>query len=479
MKGHEFQLANLLTLASGPVGSAIAGILLIFLVSWTFPPAFLGTVAILELIALFSVMALTFGLDQAYVREYASAVDRYRLFGTAIKMPMLVATFVAIIAVFTYTLFEIIYSNIFDETFLFISVCYAWCSLLMRFLSIVIRMSKSAKIFSIIQVVHRATTLAIISTFLIFTEIRTLNLLLCSYLFGIVNSILIHAVICRQEILYALRNKTENTDLKNMLRFGIPTAFAAFCYALLSASDRLSLSLSANHYELGIYTVAVSVAGSLSILTAVFGILWAPYIYRLADGEGATPEMIRPYLEVVTMLTFFVGAAISGLAWLLPFAFPVDYDLIPGLIPACMSLPLLYILSEAYGIGIAVSRKTKFAIAASGLGALCALMMGAALVPIDPLSGAASAILMGSLAFLILRTEFSGRLWQRLPVQKLYLATFLYVLGCALSLWRTENDACFMVAYWIGFACVIAVMFRDRMVTSIQSTLVNIRQAMG
>ena len=179
------------------------------------------------------------------------------------------------------------------------------------------------------------------------------------------------------------------------------------------------------------------------------------------------------------MLTFFVGAAISVFAWVLPFVFPVDYDLVPRLIPACMSLPLLYILSEAYGIGIAVSRKTKFAVVASTLGALVALLIGSVLVPINPLSGAASATLAGSLAFLILRAEFSAKLWQRLPLQKLYFSTFLYVCGCVLSLWFIRKDTLFMIAYWTGVACLISIMFRHRLVATFQTSLATIRRAMN
>lgn len=220
-------------------------------------------------------------------------------------------------------------------------------------------------------------------------------------------------------------------------------------------------------------------AGSVGIFTAVFGILWPPYVYRMADGQGANPDFLRPYLEVVTMLTFLVGAAISGFSWFLPFFFPVAYDLIPRLIPACMSLPLLYILSEAHGIGIAVSRQTKFSVVASGLGALTALGAGAALAPIDPLNGAASAILAGSVVFLILRTEFSARLWQRLPAQKLYSATFFYVIGCALSLWCTRHDVVLIVGYWAGFVCAVAFMFRERLETITQVIFAWIRGARG
>jgi O-antigen/teichoic acid export membrane protein len=315
--------------------------------------------------------------------------------------------------------------------------------------------------------------------FLFFSEIRSLDILLYCYLIGILSSLIFYVVICWNEILSVFRIQINKSEFQNMLGFGIPTAIAAFFYALLSASDRLSLGFSANHYELGIYTVAVSAAGSLNILTAVFGILWAPYIYRIADREGAAPEKLRPYLETVTMLTFFVGAAISVFAWVLPFVFPVDYDLVPRLIPACMSLPLLYILSEAYGIGIAVSRKTKFAVVASTLGALVALLIGSVLVPINPLSGAASATLAGSLAFLILRAEFSAKLWQRLPLQKLYFSTFLYVCGCVLSLWFIRKDTLFMIAYWTGFACLISIMFRHRLVATFQTSLATIRRAMN
>ena len=61
----EFQPRNLLALVGVPVGSAIACSLLIFFISCIAPPSFLGKVAILQLISIFSVMRLIFVLYQS------------------------------------------------------------------------------------------------------------------------------------------------------------------------------------------------------------------------------------------------------------------------------------------------------------------------------------------------------------------------------------------------------------------------------
>lgn len=450
-----------LIISAGPLGSALFSIILIVVVSWNFAPEVLGALALLELVALLFVMIFTLGLDQAYVREYAAASDKSSLFAAAMRMPAILALTVAAIGMGALPLLGIRILAAAGNPGTLIAIGYGLAALTVRMLSTAVRMGGAPQVFAGLQVVQRGVTVVILALFLFVSPVRDLtNAMLC-YLGGALASVTLHLVACRYDVGYALRHRSDPQLFRSLLRFGIPAAIAAFLYALLSSSDRMSLAILTSSRDLGIYAVALSIAGSVNIFTSIFALLWAPLVYRNEDG-ARDATAISPYLDAVTLLTFLAGSAVSTLSWFLPMFFPVDYAGVAYFVPACMALPLLYILSEAFGIGIGVSRRMGFATIASGISAAVALSTSFLLVPAFGAAGAAFGILAGATTFLLARTELGARLWYRLPSPRMYLATGLYFLGCTGALLWGSRLGLFFPLYWIAFGMSCLLLFYHR-----------------
>jgi O-antigen/teichoic acid export membrane protein len=455
------RINDLLVISAGPLGSAVASIVLVFMLSWFFGPETLGLVAIMELVALFFVMMFTFGFDQAYVREFATAADKNRLFASAMTLPMILCAVAALsLAAILPAVNQPLLPGI-GVSGTGIAIAYGAAALILRLLSTSARMSKSPAAFAALQLAQRSITVLALIICLLLMDTRDATTVLLCYLAGSWTSVVLHLAVCRKEVGHMLIGAIDRTLLASLFRFGWPTAIAAILYALLSSADRLSLAFFGTSRDLGIYMVAVSVAGAVSIFTIVFGIIWAPLVYQL-EARAAERSAIVPYMEIVVLLTFLAGGTVAAASWFLPAFLPQDYADVAYFVPACMALPLLYILSESFGIGIALARKTQFATAASAMGALVAVTTSFILVPVQGPAGAALAILAGSLTFLIGRTEFSAFLWYQFPRTKMYASVAAYSIGCVVSLWSGSKLGWLFPTYWFALSVFALILFRHR-----------------
>lgn len=453
---------DLLVVAFGPLGSALASLGLVLLLSWSFDPLILSVVAIIELISLFFVMALTFGFDQAYVREYEEAPDKKELFASAMIVPgilCMLSGFVILLVLYISHVFLLPRVAGMGNV---IAISYGMSSLLIRLLSSSVRMSKPSIVFSCLQIIPRSMTLmAITACLILIGDIGERVIIIC-YLFGSLTSLAAHAIVCNKELIYMFRYSVNCSQLRLLFRFGWPTAVGAILYTLLSSTDRLSLALFGTDYDLGVYSVAVSVAGTVSILTLVFSLIWAPMVYQ-AEAHGAERSSVVPYLDIIVISAFLASNVIAALAWMVQDILPSEYVDVIYYVPACMSLPVLYVLAESFGIGIALSRKTQYSLAANATGACVAVVISFIMVPSQGAAGAAFAVLAGSLAFLVVRAELSAKLWYEYPRAKMYMATFVYCFGCVVSLWNGKQLGWLFPIFWLTSCVIVIVIYIDKL----------------
>ncbi|WFL78710.1 hypothetical protein P7228_06510 [Altererythrobacter arenosus] len=458
----ESRAGRVMLLSCGPVASAVFSTGLVFLISWNFKPEILGSIAILELTAVFFTMALTFGCDQAYVREFASEKDKAALLANAFRVP----TFATVAAVALLLVFLLIWEiEIIPQAGIagtILAVGYAAGALIIRLLSTVLRMSERLLALAVLQATQRVVTLVLVTAVVVLTDVRQLMIVLSCYLLAVLVSVALHIFALRGELIEASRRQFHWEGAERLLRFGIPAGLAAILYALLASSDRLALAFWGSVRDLGIYMVAQSIAAILTIFTSIFAIIWAPFVYQSVAREK-DESSYTPYVEAIVFASFACAGTISALAWFLPILFPADYDQLARYVPACMALPLFYLLAETYGVGLGVSRRMDVAFTISGGGAAVALALSFLLVPQFGVAGAALGILLGSLVFLIGRAELAARIWYRLPSQKMYFAVTLFTLGAALSLALGSVFQTWLMMYWVGFLIALFAMFRARL----------------
>jgi O-antigen/teichoic acid export membrane protein len=105
--------------------------------------------------------------------------------------------------------------------------------------------------------------------------------------------------------------------LKSMLAFGLPLAPASVASWMTALSDRLILSLFRDSSEVGVYTVAASLASVVALVTQAFQWAWGPFAFSLLrDRESA--QVYSKALSLYALLGAFLCTAASLFSpWLL------------------------------------------------------------------------------------------------------------------------------------------------------------------
>lgn len=420
----------ILGFAVGPLASAVLGLVTVPAMAWVFSPEDVGRLSLLQVVLSFSLLLLVLGLDQSYVREFHASQERSILLKGCFAPGFLLVMFLALpTAMFGAELSQLLFGQGDLVYWLLILIC-AIANHISRFLSLILRMEERGLAYSMSQVTPKALQLVLLGALVFFNTTRNFLAFLLISVASALTVVVVYAWNTRRHWIPALNARISLAQVYSHLKFGLPFAFSGLAYWGLTSTSALMLRSQSSLTELGIYSVANSVASAVTIFQSVFTVVWAPTVYKwVADGaDMARVDAVARYaLAVVCVIFVLVG----GFSWVIDYLLPDHYIGVKYLVPCAIAPPILYALSEITSIGIGVSRRAIWALLTT-LGALCAnLLLGLWLIP---RFGAAGAVMANTVAFFVFfaaRTEASAYLWRRFPRFEIYL---FVVLACAIAL---------------------------------------------
>ena len=443
----------LLGYAIGPIGSGLLGLLSLPIITWFYSVEDVGRISMLQIFTNFSILFFCLGLDQAYVREYYESTNKPLLLKTLILPGLSLCIFV-LISFFIYNPYLIsqwLYAI--DSVYLsLITIICFIVALLSRFLSLILRMQERALAFSMSQLIPKILLLIFILVTVWVGYSRDSYNLLTANVLSLCFAFFIYAWNTRKDWLLSLKMKIDIQHLKKYLTFGMPLLIGGLASWGLTTVDRLFLRGMTSYSELGIYSVAMSLAGVATIIAGIFNTIWTPMVYQWVNEGSIDYQKIDRISEYVLTAIYFTVVGSGLLSWIVPYFLPHEYERVQILLTLCLVGPLLYTLSETTAVGIAITRKTKFSMHAS----ICAMIIGILgnylLIPILGASGAAISLAVSFWIFYIIRTEFSRIVWRKMPVSKSYWVSFgLLIIAIQNALFSHD----FITRYSIWFFALL------------------------
>lgn len=441
---------KLLGYALGPVGSGLLGFISLPIVTWFYPVEDVGRIAMLQVFVSFSVLFFCLGLDQAYVREYHEAKNKPALLKT-VFVPCLSLSVLSFLLLVIYDL-EAVSKWLYEIPSTYLSVVTIACfviALASRFLSLVLRMQERSYAFSMSQLLPKIIFILIIVNTVWLGFSRDTYSLITANVASTILAFLVFAWNTRLEWLLALKEKIDIHELKSSFSFGWPLVFAGLASWGLNVMDRLFLRHFSTYTELGIYSITMSAAIVVTVFAGVFNTIWAPMVYKWMSEDKFDYEKIDTVLEYVVAAIYFFIVFTSLFSWVIPYFLPEQYNNVQYLIAVCLLGPMLYTLSEVTGIGIAVTRKTKFSMLCAIVAMLTSAVLNYVLVPQLGASGAAISTACAFLVFFILRTEIAKIVWRKKSYLKVFIIMIALLTLSSLNL-ILENFRTEIYFIWIG-----------------------------
>lgn len=444
---------KLIGYAVGPIGSSILGFITLPIITWFYSVEDVGRVSMLQVFTSFFILLFCLGLDQAYVREFHSTKEKAQLFKTTL-LPGLLLSVLSLIVVLSYdsTIIALWLYDIPDTYLSIITIICFVVALVSRFLSLIIRMQERALAFSMSQLLPKILFLFFIlfTVWLQFSR-DTYNLLTANAL-SIVFAFLIFSWNTRTDLIATFKYKIEKGQLRQVLAFGLPLVVGGLAAWGLNVMDKLFLRAMSNYTELGIYSVAMSIAAVAAIISGIFNTIWSPMVFKWESENSVDLKKIDNISEIILVIIYFL-IVLSGLfSWIIPYLLPKQYSIIQFLITTCLLGPLFYTLSETTAVGIALTRKTKLSMLASVGAMLVNLLGNYLLVPKYGAIGATASTAFAFWCFFILRTEFSKLVWRKIPVLKSYTVVTILMVSSIYSMFcLKENYLVFFLVWFLLF----------------------------
>lgn len=453
-------MKNNIIIAAGPILAALLSLVTLPLVAWFYSAEDVGRFSILQVALGLGLTIFSLQMHQSYVREYYTLSN---------KEPLLILSLMpgfSIVIVCTLVLLTLDFSLselIFDVNSKVVSV-----SLLISLYSIllingyvhVVRMQGSAIAFSVMQIFPKFFLLLFIFSstyFSIGKDFEGLSIInaLTYFLSCVFFTWIIRGEI-KKELLFCF-----NFDLmKKMMGFSLPLLIGGMAYWGLSASDRFFIKELAGFNELAVYSIAVSIASSVFVVSTVFSTIWHPIVYKWID-EGLNVKKTQPVVESVYLLVALIWSFFGLTAWALKYFLPKEYHSVEHLILGCIAAPLFYMLSETTGFGISVTRRTSYSMLASISALVISIISNYILIPILGATGSAFSSMISFFVFFVVKTESSVYLLFSFPRFKIYSMLLSYI-GLTTFILLTETNAVVVYILWFSLAILSLLIFHQR-----------------
>lgn len=441
---------TILGYALGPIGSGLLGFISLPIITWFYSVEDVGRISMLQVCTSFFILLFCLGLDQAYVREYHGSENK-SISLKVVLWPSLLFSLTSLLAISFYDS-AIISKLLYGISSVYLSILSLVCfivALIARFLSLILRMQERAIAFSMSQLLPKILFLVFVLVVVWFGFDKNSYTLMTANALSLIAAFIVYLWNTRKDWLPTIKVKFDWQQFKLSLVFGLPLVVGGLASWGLSVMDRLFLRSMSTYAELGIYSVAMSIAGVAALFSGIFNTIWAPMVFKWLSEGNIDFKIIDDISEYVLAAIYFVVVLSGLLSWIIPYFLPQSYVKIQFIITACLLGPLFYTLSETTAVGIAIARKTQMAMLASIVAMLINLVGNYILVPEYGTKGAAAATAIAFWSFFILRTEFSKLVWRKIPVLKSYICVTVLTFCAVMSMFFLSENLLAFISLWL------------------------------
>lgn len=436
----------------GPGVSALIGFVSVPITTWLVSPEDFGKASMFAIMHMLASLILFMGLDQAFVREFHSTVDKRKLLFNAVMPPLLFSViFSGILLAFYKQVSTALYGSISFYAVLATSVPIPFL-VIERFNQLIARMEEKGKLYSAMHILRRVIDLVLLAGIVYFHR----NFL------GVISAR--GAAICISALLSLLIMKSrwkpgpflDAIFLRKLFRYGLPLVPAAILGWVLNAMDKVALRLWTDFGEMGIYSAGFRVVSALLIFQAAFSTFWAPTAYRWYE----TGEKLEKFERVSSCLSFFlciIGGAVILFRRVIIMVLAPVYAPAAAVVPFLIFYPILYTLSETTRLGINFTRRTELGIWVSLVAAGTNLLGNWMLVPEYGALGASIATAVSYMAFFWMRTLISGAVWKKIPLRPHIVNLSLLSSISIIAVFQDRGTFTDIVAY-AGMLMLIGLM---------------------
>lgn len=430
MKEH---LKKFFLFSSGTYIGALLGLFIIPITTRLIAPEENGVFTFFTLIINLSIIVVSLGLDQGFIRFFHETKEEARgnLLRMCLKYPLIL---VSVLSSFLLIFYKSISYYTFGEVnfnLAVILVVTIIATLLHRYAQYVLRMQQKAALFSFFQVILQIlNALGIFFFYQIYgNDYRTVVL---SFTSSIVVTV-IGMIILERSFWFPERKKPRVTQ-RELFNYSRPFILTLLLLYLFQGIDTISLKTFSTSYEVGIFGTAMRVITIFSIIQIGFSQYFVPVSFEHYEKHPKDHNFFIIINTIITCVMFLFGTFVLMFRTAFILLLGSAYTKAVAILPFLIFVPMMYTISETTVIGISFTKKTQYHQYIAFVVAVLNVGLNLMLVPRFGSLAASFATGTSYIFFFLLRTYFSNRLLPMgFQLGRTYVLIFIFFIYAAIA----------------------------------------------
>lgn len=377
-------------------------------------PVDYGRMSMITVYSGIGVLVCGLGLDQTLARFFYQdeTIDfKRKLLQFCCVIPLLFAAVLGVLLFAFRWLSSVFGFAMISLTELVLLIVNVIAQLLHRYGMLILRLRYSTKMHSVVNIIQKASYIAITVVLVCSTSIDHFLILAVSTIFSGFFAFFIEATHERDVWKPAPVSYKLSVSKNELLKYSIPLMFSGGISMLFNSLDRLAI----NHYctlaDVGIYASAMNLMAVFSVIKTSFNAIWMPSAVKHYEKDRNDKKFYQQGNAFISVLMILFGAAVVLFKDLFVLLLGSEYHEASKIIPFLMFEPIMYTVSETTATGIVVQKKSAYQLAVAGISCLINFFGNLALTPILGPQGAAISTGISYIIFFAIRTYFANKVF--------------------------------------------------------------------
>lgn len=411
------------------IAGQVIGIILVPIYTRIFIPADYGIMAGVAIAIPIVTLLVMFGIESGVARYYLDSQDeedKKLTASTGLFFVAMLSFSVILIAVlfFSEEISQLVLTDRKYSTYFLVALASIPFALCYKLALDIFRFRFQTTRLTVISIAKLLVNVGLTVYFVVFLRIGIV---------GVYLALLITAVVFSFAVLFMVRDNYipafSFKRLKRLLAFSIPLVPTAMAIYIFQYADRYLLIRLATLEELGLYSVGMTIASVLILLTGGFRTAWIPIIYSSFREE----ESRRFYAKI---FDYFWASIFLGAIGISLFSREILFILAPPTyLGACTVVPILVLgvvffnAIQFFSFGIGIAKKTQYYLALMVVAASLNIGLNYLLIPNYGMVGAAIATLISSTIYAVSLFIVSQKLYHVNYNLKAFFKILIVVAG--------------------------------------------------
>ena len=373
-------------------------------------PSQYGIVGAMTAMMAFLNIFLTLNFERSIFRliyDYKDEKDQKRFLGTIFIWILFFATVIVSLLLFFKDYVSNIYDSIDFYPYFFIAIFSVYLNNFGNIPRVYLQVKEKAKVFVILGIIQFLLTNCSILFFVVFLQMKAEG-----YILGA----LISSILMLPYFLWFTSKiivfRFDKTIFKAILKFSLPILPAVIAIQIIDLSDRIFIEKYLTTADLGLYSLAYTIAGVVLVFTASFKKAYDPFFYKIANTYNTKKAkyLLNKTNTLYYLVTILICFSISLVSREIIYIFFDDeYLIVYKIVPILCVAYAISKISGLINLSFYQNKNTKLMMYISIISATLNIILNFLLIPIYGYFGAAYATVFTYLFMLFIKYYFSKR----------------------------------------------------------------------